>query len=65
MVELKNAIIPHLENKIKMWKRYVNDTICFAKIDSTNQVLTALNNFHRIIKFTIEIEKDTIPFLDV
>ena len=31
MVELENTIIPHLKNEIIMWKRCVDDTICFEK----------------------------------
>ena len=40
-----------------MWKRYVDVTICFAKMDTTNLILTTLNSFHNNIKFTIEIKK--------
>ena len=66
MVELENSCIQRLETKIKMWKRYVDDTICFAKLDSTNLILTTLNSFQSNIKFNIEIEKKSaIPFLDV
>ena len=49
-----------------MWKRYADTTICYAKVNSTNLMLTALNSFHNNIKFTIEIEKGSgIPFLDI
>ena len=58
MVELDNTIIPHLEHKIKTWKRHVNDTICFAKVDSMNLVSTVLNSLHNNIKFTLETEND-------
>ena len=36
MVELENIIMPHLENEIKRWNGYVGETICSAKMDSTN-----------------------------
>lgn len=66
MAELENTIAPCLENKIKIWKRYLNDTMRFAKVDSTNLILTALNTIHSHKKFTIEIEKDSvIPFFNV
>ena len=49
-----------------MWKKYGDDTICFAKADSTNRILTTSNSFQSNIKFNIEIEKESaIPFLDV
>lgn len=30
MVELENEIVPKLENSVKFWKQYVDDTICFV-----------------------------------
>ena len=66
MVELESSIIPTLNDQIKLWKRFVDDTYCFAKCEYTNNILSTLNSFHPNIKFTIEIEKDdAIPFLDV
>ena len=64
MVELEHTIIPTLENKTKMWKIYVDNTYhLFCKNGLTNLILTTLNSFHSNIKFTIEIEKDSvIPF---
>ena len=51
LVELENIIIPRLENEIKKWKGYVGETICFAKVDSTNLIYTTLNSSHSNIKF--------------
>ena len=66
MVELETSVIPNLNDKIKLWKRFVDGTYCFAKSEYTNNILLALNSFHQNIKFRIEIEKDdVIPFLDV
>ena len=66
MVELKRNIIPPLSNDILLWKRYVDDTICFIKLTSINKVLETLNSYHTNIKFTIEIESENkISFLDV
>ena len=65
MVELETSVIPNLNDKIKLWKRFVDDTYCFAKSEYTN-ILLALNSFHQNVKFTTEIEKDdAIPFLEV
>lgn len=66
MVELENIIILRLENAIKRWKIYLGETICFAKVDSANLILTILNSIYINIKFTHEIEKDSvISLLDV
>ena len=56
-----NVIIPCLD---KMWKRYVDDTIHFAKVESMSLTITTTNSFHSNIKFTIEIDL-LIPSLDV
>ena len=66
MVELEKIIIPKLEREVKLWRRFVDDTICFAKMDSLNYILLTINSFHKNIKCTMEIEQNsTIPFLDV
>ena len=39
MVELKRNKIPTLSNDILLWKRYVDDTICFIKLTFINKVL--------------------------
>ena len=66
MVELETSVIPNLSNKVKLWKRFVVDTYCLARSEYIDNILLALNSFHKNIKFAIEIEKDnTIPFLDI
>ena len=66
MVELERNIIPTLSNDISLWKRYVDDTICFINLTSINKVLETLNSYHTNIKFTIEIETEKkMLFLDV
>ena len=66
MVEFERNIIPILSNDILLWKRYVDDTICFLKLNSINKVLQTLNSYHTNIKFTTEIESgNKISFLDV
>ena len=51
MVDLERNTISTLSNDILLWKRYVDDTICFIKLTSINKVLETLN-----IKFNIETE---------
>ena len=66
MVEVKISVIPDLSNKVKLWKRFVDDTYCLARLEYIDNILLALNSFHKNIKFTFEIEKgNTIPFLDI
>ena len=66
MVELERNIIPTLSSDILLWKRYVDDTICFIKLTSINKVLQTLNSYHTNIKFTIEIESENkISIVDV
>ena len=66
MVELETSLIPNLNDKVKLWARFADDTYCFTKSEYTSYILLALNSFQQNIKFTIEIEKDdAITFLDV
>ena len=66
LVEFERNIIPTLSNDVLLWKRYVDDTICFIKLTSINKVLPTLSSYHTNIKFTIEIESENkISFLDV
>ena len=66
IVELETSIIPKLSNKVKLWKRFVDDTYCLARSEYIDNILLALNSSHKNIKFTFEIEKDnTIPLLDI
>ena len=66
MVELEQNIIPKLSKDISLWKRYVDDTICFVNSSRISHVLESLNSFHSNIKFTAEIEKGSkIAFLDI
>ena len=33
MVELETSVIPNLSNKVKLWKRFVDDTYCLARLE--------------------------------
>ena len=66
MVELETTVTPNFRNKIKLWKIFVADTYCLARLEYVDIILLALNCFHKNIKFTFEIEKDNvIPFPDI
>ena len=65
-LELERLVMPTLMDKMKSWTRYVDDTLCYIKIDSVDYVLKMLYDFHRNIQFTYEVETDSkILFLDV
>ena len=65
-VELERSVIPGVANKLNNWRRYVDYMICCVKVDSTDYVLSKINNFHKHIQFTVEVEKEgIISFLDV
>ena len=46
MIELERSLIPNLQ-KITFWGRYVDDTICFVKIESIEYIRSVLNSFHK------------------
>ena len=66
MVDLEEALIPTLSDKLSLWLRYVDDTFTFIKKDEINNVNDILNNFHANINFTHVCEKyNKLAFLDV
>ena len=66
MVELERSVIPGLANKFNNWRRCIDNTICYIKVHSIDYLLSKLNNFHKNIQFTLEVEKEgRISFLDV
>ena len=65
MVKRKNSLVLILNESMTLWRRFIDDTITFVKNDSI-YVLDQLNNFHKRIQFTYEIEHNNkLPFLDV
>ena len=49
-----------------LWRLFGDDTITFVKNDSTAYLSDQLNNFHKIIQFSFEVEHNVkLPFLDV
>ena len=66
VVELETTIVPTLENLLRKWKRYVDDTYCIVKTDSVNEILLKLNSFHMKIQIAYKVETNNmLPFLDV
>ena len=66
MVELEKNLIPTLSQHMKSWKRYVDDTISYTKVDCIEHVLNALNSFHENVFSSHEKECcGLISFLDI
>ena len=66
VVELETTIVPTLDNLLRKWKRYVDDTYCIVKTDSVNEILLKLNSFHMKIQIAYKVEtSNMLPFLDV
>ena len=60
MIELGNSLLPNFTKYITFWKGYVDDTICFVKIDTTELIISFLNIFDKNVQFTYEEENDEI-----
>ena len=66
VVELETTIVPTLDNLLRKWKRYVDDTYCIVKTDSVNEILLKLNSFHMKIQIAYKVETNNmLPFLDI
>ena len=59
MTELETSIIPFLGRSVLKWKRYVDNTFCYVKIGTVNDIVNKLNGFHQNIQFTYELERIT------
>ena len=47
MAELETSVIPNFSNEVKLWRRFVDDTYCLARSDYIDDILLALNYFHK------------------
>ena len=66
MTELEKSLVPELTSYTKNWKRYVDNTICFIKIEYVEYISSVLNGFDNNTEFTVVEENDVVlPFLDV
>ena len=66
MVELETTVVPKLEDHVKKWRRFLDDTIAYVKTGSVEYVLSVLNSFYKNIKFTYEEEQNNaLQLLDV
>ena len=48
----------------RLWKRYVDDNFCILRKDTAEELLNHLDGIQPTIKFTVELEDGTLPFLD-
>ena len=66
MVELETTLAPKLENHVKKWRHFVDDTFAYVKIGSVEYGMSVLKSFHKNITFTYEEKQNNnLPSLDV
>ena len=66
MLEFESVLVPKLNDHVKKWRRFVDDTFVYVKYGLIEYVLSILNSFHDNIKFTCEKENNNKwLFLDV
>ena len=52
--------------KPRIWKLYVDDTLCIVRKGEVEKLLDHLKSVRPSIQFTVELEKDgLLPFLDI
>ena len=42
MVELETSVTPNLRNKVKLWKRFVDDTCCLARLEYIDNIILSI-----------------------
>ena len=68
MTELESTIVKELVDKslVKLYMRYVDDTLLLAKDKDINYIHKLLNSFDKNIKFTVDtFPDDNVHFLDI
>ena len=68
MTELESTIVKELVDKslVKLYMRYVNDTLLLVKDKDINYIQKRLNSFDKNIKFTVDTFRNgNIHFLDI
>ena len=66
MVKLENVLVPKLNDRVKKWRCFADDTFVYVKRGSIEYVLFIQNLFHNNTKFTNEQENNNrLSFLDV
>ena len=66
MVELGNTLVPRLNQHVKKWRHYVDDTFACVRNESIDYALKTLSSFHPNISFTYGKENNSqLPFVDV
>jgi hypothetical protein len=66
MHKLETRLLQESALKPKIWKRFIDDVFCVWEhgMDTLLEFLNDLNSKHQTIKFTWEISRTHIPFLD-
>ena len=66
VAKIETRLIQESETKPKEWRRYIGDIFSLWDSDKrdVDQFIEQANKFHPTIKFTAEISKNEITFLD-
>ena len=68
MTKLENTIVKELVHKslVKLYLRYIDDTLLSVKEKDINHIHKRLNSFDKSIKFTVDTLPDgNVHFLDI
>ena len=66
VLELENVLVLKLNDHVKKWKFFVNDTFVYIKRGSIEYAISVLNSFHDNLKFTSEQKNyNRLPFLNI
>ena len=65
MEMFEDQALSSVQNRPRMWKRYVDDTFCIMEKRHVRAFLVHLNSVRPSIQFTMEMkENNSLPFLD-
>lgn len=65
MQYIENKIIKILKNKLKFWRRCVDDVFFVSEPEALNEILSIGNSICTSMQFTIEYEKNCLPFFNI
>lgn len=64
--DLMDTVMTDINTSVTYVKKYVDDFFAIIETTMLNTILSKLNNYHKKIQFTMELEVDhSLPFLDI
>ena len=66
MQQIEKKILADTPWPVKLWKRYVDDTIVVLPKNNIGQFINFINSVNRNIQFTCEVKQNfKLPFLNI